>query len=213
MNSKNNPLKIILADDHPIVLKGLELFLVQNNFSILKTVTNGIECYNSILNLEPDIAIIDYEMPGMNAIEIVKKIKQVNCSTNIIIITTHKDEAIYEQANLYNVKGYILKEFAIEEIINCISCVANGERYISKGIYNYLLKNVNNNSVLNQLSLSEQKVVKLIAQNKTSAQIAEILFVSLKTIENQRSNIAKKLELQKQKISLLDWVLKNKSFF
>jgi DNA-binding NarL/FixJ family response regulator len=213
MDNNIESLKIILADDHPIVLKGLELFLLQNNFSIIKSLTNGIECYNSVLSLKPDIAIIDYEMPGMSGIEIAKKIKQFNISTKIIIITTHKDEAIYEQANLYDVKGYILKEFAIEEIINCINIVANGEKYISKGIYNYLLKSINRNSVIEQLSLSEQKIIKLIAQNKTSVQIAEILFISLKTVENQRSNISKKLNLQSQKISLLDWVSKNKSLF
>lgn len=213
MDNTNTPLKIVLADDHPIVLKGLEAFLTQNNFAIVKSLTNGIECYNSLLNLRPDIAIIDYEMPGMNGIEIAKKIKQFQIGTKIIIITTHKDEAIYEQANKYDVKGYILKEFAIDEIISCIDVVSKGEKYISKGIYNYLVKTSDKNSILEQLSLSEQKVVKLIAQNKTSSEIAEILFISLKTVENQRSNISKKLNLQNQGLTLLEWVSNNKSLF
>ena len=117
-----NP-SIIIADDHPLVLKGLQDFLVEKKFNIIDSANDGKEAYKLILKHEPDIAILDIRMPHLSGIEIAEQC-QDKLNTKIILITFEKNTIFYQQAKQYNIYGYLLKEFALVEIENCLNFVA-----------------------------------------------------------------------------------------
>jgi DNA-binding NarL/FixJ family response regulator len=200
---------IIIADDHPILLKGLNDFLVERNYNIIGSAKNGREAYNLIAKEKPAIAILDIQMPFLSGLEIAKKCKYNNLSTKIVLITLHKERDLYEQAQSLNIFGYILKEFALEEIENCIKEVSNGNPFFSPKIKNSIIKTNGGNKTLEVLTPSEKKILKLIAQDKTNKEIASLLFISYRTVEKHRSNIIMKLELEPKTNSLLSWAKEN----
>lgn len=196
---------IITADDHPLLLKGLNDFLIEKGYNIVGSGSNGREAYNLITKLKPDIAILDIQMPFMSGLEIAKKCKTNGIDTKIVLITIHKEKELYNKAQELNIFGYILKEFAIEEIENCIEMVSEGEPYFSQKIKDMLNSNSAEDKALNVLTPSEKKILKLIARDKTNKEIASLLFISYRTVEKHRSNIINKLKLEPKTNSLLSW--------
>lgn len=206
--------KIIIADDHPLLLKGLHDFLTEKKYNILGKANDGKEAFKLIKDLSPDIAILDIQMPFLSGLEIARKCKNENIDTKIVLITLHKEKDLFEKAKDLNIYGYILKEFALEEIENCIKTVSNGETYFSEQMK--LLLGVKNpkKDILNSLTPSERKILKLIAKDKTNKDIASLLFISYRTVEKHRSNIITKLNLAPKTNSLLIWAKENhKSMF
>ena len=201
MNSKS----IIIADDHPLLLKGLSDFLVEKGYNLVGRGENGREAFNLINRLNPDIAILDIQMPYMSGIEIAKKCQSNKIDTKIVFITFHKEKELYQEAQNLKIYGYILKEFALEEIENCIQTVSIGESYFSPKIKELLAENTTQNEELQLLTPSEKKILKLIAKDKTNKEIANLLFISYRTVEKHRSNIITKLKLEPKTNSLLIW--------
>ncbi len=204
---------IVIADDHPLMLRGLTDFLVSKKFNIIGSASDGNTAYNLIVKLKPDIAILDIRMPHKTGLEIAEACKKNNLQTKVILITFDKEEELYDKAKEFGVFGYILKEFAIEEIETCIKHVINGVPYFSEEIASYLNNNVYNEKpqALNLLTKTEFKVIKLISENKSSQEIADELVVSLRTVEKHRSNIVAKLEINKKSTSLSIWANLNKA--
>ena len=132
-----NP-SIIIADDHPLVLKGLQDFLVEKKFNILASAKNGKEALTLIKAHVPDIAILDITMPFYTGLEIAQICKKDKLPTKIIFITLEKDENIYNQAKALDAFGYVLKEFALEEIENCIESVLKDKPYFSPELLEFL---------------------------------------------------------------------------
>ncbi len=204
---------IVIADDHPLMLRGLTDFLTSKGFNIIGSAEDGNSAYNLIVKLKPDIAVLDIRMPHKTGLEIAESCKKNNLPTKVILITFDKEEDVYGEAKKHGVYGYILKEFAIEEIETCIEHVVNGKPYFSKEIANYL----NNNHLeekpenLDLLTKSELKIIKLISENKTSQDIAEDLSISVRTVDKHRSNIVSKLDLDNKPSSLLIWANLNKN--
>ncbi|HET8804692.1 MAG TPA: response regulator transcription factor, partial [Aequorivita sp.] len=194
MTKKTTP-SIIIADDHPLLLKGLSDFLIEKGFNLLGSGKDGREAYNLIVQTEPDIAILDIQMPFMSGLEIAQKCKTLNMDTKIVLITLHKEKELYQKAQELNIFGYILKEFALEEIENCIKTVTEGVPFFSEKIKE-LIGVVMEDSDLNTLTPSEKKILKLIAQDKTNKEIASQLFISYRTVEKHRSNIITKLNIE-----------------
>ena len=202
---------IVIADDHPLMLRGLTDFLTSKGYRIVGSAEDGNSAYNLIVKLKPEIAILDIRMPHKTGLEIAEACQKNNLPTKIILITFDKEEELYEQAKEYNVYGYILKEFAIEEIEICINHAINNKRYFSEEIASYLKHNSNNKPHnLEQLTKSEFKIVKLISENKTSNDIAEELSISVRTVDKHRSNIVSKLNLDNKPTSLAIWASLNK---
>ncbi len=199
---------IIIADDHPLILKGLNDFLLEKKYNVLASAVNGKEALGLIEKNQPEIAILDIQMPFYTGLEIAKKCNELNYKTKIILITFEKDEAIYKQAKSLGIYGYVLKEFALEEIEHCLEAVDKNIPYFSPELLSYLeVEEVPKE--LEFLTRTEAEVLKLIAQNKTGVVIADILFVSPRTVEKHKSNIIKKLKLSHKQNSLLIWAKEN----
>ena len=196
---------IITADDHPLLLKGLNDFLIEKKYNLIGSGNNGREAYNLITKKQPDIAILDIQMPYMSGLEIAKKCKTNGLKTKIVLITLHKERELYQKAQDLNIFGYILKEFALEEIENCINIVSQGDQYFSPKIIKVLADGIPSDRVLLDLTPSEKKILKLIARDRTNKEIASLLFISYRTVEKHRSNIITKLKLEPKTNSLLIW--------
>jgi DNA-binding NarL/FixJ family response regulator len=198
---------IILADDHPILLKGLGDFLSDLGYIILGTAKDGLSAFNLIKEFSPDLAILDMEMPLMTGLEIAAKCQ--GQKTKIILLTFHKELYLYQQAKELNLSGYILKEFALDDLSTAISKIMEGGQFFSEKIFEELMEDsIDQNE--NPLTPSEIKIVRLIAQGLSSKEIAELLFVSERTVEKHRSNMISKLNLEKKHNSLLVWAQQNK---
>lgn len=206
---------IIIADDHPLMLRGIQDFLTSKGFNILGSAPDGQAAYNLIVKEKPDIALLDIRMPYMTGLEVAEKCKKNNLETKIILITFDKEEEIFDKAKSLGIYGYIFKEFAIEEIETCIAHVEMDEPYFSEEIADYLNKSecTVGTSVLEKLTKSERRVVQFIAENMTSQQIADKLFISVRTIEKHRSNIVAKLNLDNKPTALSIWANLNKDNF
>jgi DNA-binding NarL/FixJ family response regulator len=206
-------MKILVADDHPLTLMGTKGFVESLGYTVEDICSNGITAYNLIVSHRPAIAILDINMPGMDGLEVLEKIYDQKLKTRIILLTMHKEMSVFNKANQYDLSGYILKEYAQEELEVCLESVKKGNQYISKNLTNELTRDdenkANTNTKLKKLTFAEKKIVELIAQQKTSKQIAELLFISEKTVEGHRSNIIQKLGLPKEKNTLLVWASKH----
>lgn len=207
---KKHKHSIIIADDHPLLLKGLSDFLIEKNYNLIGSGNDGREAYNLIVKENPDIAIIDIQMPYMSGIEIAQKCKGLEgVDTKIVLITLHKEKELYQKAQELNIFGYILKEFALDEIENCIKTVSKGEPFFSNRIMELIDINPVESNDLKKLTPSEKKILKLIANDKTNKEIASLLFISYRTVEKHRSNIINKLNLEAKTNSLLIWAKEN----
>ncbi|MDO7173378.1 response regulator [Mariniflexile sp. AS56] len=202
---------IVIADDHPIMLRGLSSFLTSKGFNIIGSAEDGNTAYNLIVKLKPEIAILDIRMPHKTGLEIAEACKKNNLPTKIIIITFDKEEELYDQAKEFNVYGYILKEFAVEEIETCIEHALNNKPYFSEEIAQYLKYSTNHKPAeIELLTKTELKIVKLISETKTSNDIAQELSISIRTVDKHRSNIVAKLNLDNKPTSLSIWANNNR---
>lgn len=205
---------ILLADDHPVFRKGLyDIISEYSNHKIIGEAEDGKKAVEMVSNLQPDIIILDINMPSLSGFEVVKEILKLKLKTRVIFLTMHKEEEILHKALDYNAKGYILKECAVDDIIECINYVAEDKIYVSPAISGLLLKRNkeqrNLSALLATLTSSELKVLKLISEEKTSRDIADELFISIRTVEAHRSNICNKLNIHGIN-SLLKFALENK---
>ena len=203
---------IIIADDHPLILKGLNDFLLEKKYNILASAVDGKEAFHLIETLKPDIAILDIQMPFLTGLEIAKKCQELQYATKIIIITFEKDEAIYNEAKSFQIYGYVLKEFALVEIENCIASVMNNKPYLSPELIEHLEIDEAPEE-LDLLTPTEKEILKLIAQNNTGVQIGDVLCISARTVEKHKSNIIKKFNLSHKQNSLLIWAKENQDYF
>ena len=192
---------IIIADDHPLILKGLEDFLKERQHNVVASAVHGKKAFQLIEELKPDIAILDIQMPYLTGLQIAEKCKTLDFTTKVVLITVEKDEAIYHQAKSLDVYGYVLKEFALTEIENCITSVLEGTPYFSPELLLYLEKE-RVPKELERLTPTEKEILSLTAKNKTAKEIGDLLFISYRTVEKHKSNILKKLDLTSKHTSL-----------
>lgn len=204
-------MKILVADDHPLTLMGTKGFIESLGYEVEDICSNGITAFNLIVTHKPQIAVLDINMPGIDGLEVLEKVFNQKLKTKVVLLTMHKEMSVFKKANQYGLSGYILKEYAQEELEICLKEVTHGNQYISQNLSNELMvdKNIDHNSELSKLTFAEKKIVELIAQHKTSRQIAELLFISEKTVEGHRTNIIQKLGLPKEKNTLLVWASKH----
>lgn len=201
---------IIIADDHPLILKGLNDFLLEKKYNVIASAVNGKEAFNLIETHKPEIAILDIQMPFLTGLEIAEKCNKLKYETKIILITFEKDESIYNEAKKLGIYGYVLKEFALAEIEHCIDAVSNDIPYFSQELLSYL-EVEEAPEEFETLTPTEIEVLKHISENKTAKEIGDLMFISFRTVEKHKSNINRKLNLTPTKYSLLFWAKENKN--
>ncbi|WP_290697233.1 response regulator transcription factor [Lacinutrix sp.] len=207
--SKN--LKIVVADDHPMLLKGLTEELCANNYKVVGSAINGALALELITKLNPDIAILDIEMPLLTGFEIIKKCEDEDLKTKFIVLTSHKESRFIYKANNLNISGYLLKDEPFTEIQNCIEAIKNGKNYFSKTFNTVFESEISPElEKIKLLSPSERTIVRLIAQGNTSKDISESLLISLRTVQKHRTNILNKLNLASNLDALSIWINDNK---
>jgi DNA-binding NarL/FixJ family response regulator len=201
-------MNILLADDHPMILQGTKSFLESLGYTIADLCSSGSVALNLIEFNKPDVAILDINMPEMSGLEVARQVQARKLPCKVILLTMHNEKNIYKKAMEYGVYGYLLKNFSSTEIDKCLQTVAKNEHYTSSHLATELAIDATDNS-LEQLSITERKIVELISQQKNNKQIGEVLFISERTIEWHRRNIIEKLNLPKGKNTLLIWTLQN----
>ncbi len=213
-----NEITIIIADDHPIVRKGVrETIEEESKFIVLAEANNGREAIEAIEKFSPNVTILDVDMPVMNGFDAAREIRARKLATEIIFLTMHRDEDLFNEAIDLGVKGFVLKDSALSDIVECIKTVAQSEHYASHALTKFLINRsrraiqlIEKQPSINDLTATERRVLKLIAENLTSKEIAAQLFISPRTVEKHRQNICQKLGLQGSH-SLLKFAVFHKS--
>lgn len=197
----------LIADDHPLSLLGTQVLVESLGHVVLGTYKDGQSAWNAIKMLKPDFVILDISMPEMNGLDVSEKIRIHQLPTKIILLTSHKEKSIFQKAEELEINAYLLKQYALDELRDCIKHLSTNEKYFSRKINFDLEKDSNyiKGEVLEQLSFSERKVFEFIIEQKTTKEIAALLFLSEKTIEAHRASIIRKLGIEPQKNALLKY--------
>lgn len=212
------PTRILIADDHPIFREGLVKTIERDtSFSIIGQAGNGAEALKLISELRPDLAVLDVSMPIMDGLEVARRVHQEALPTELVFLTMYRDPKYFNVALDLGVRGYIIKDSVASELLSCLKAVTAGQYYISPTI-SYLLVERNKkaeslaNSApsLDRLTPAERAILKLLAENHTSKEIAQKLFVSERTVENHRMHICQKLGIKGHN-KLLQFALENKA--
>ena len=192
-------IQIIIADDHPIVRDGLRQAIeTDSEIEIVAETGGGNETLEKIRQFQPFVVVLDIDMPETDGFEIAQTIRAEKIKSEIIFLTVHREEYFMKKALSLGARGYVLKDSAVTDIVAAIKSAARGEPFISPAMLSYLVKPQfqNTKEGLSSLTPSERNVLKLIAQYKTTKEIAEMLFVSTRTVESHRMNICQKLHLR-----------------
>ncbi|AXT20859.1 response regulator [Flavobacteriaceae bacterium AU392] len=202
---------IILADDHPIMRNGTLKLLQKEGYTILASVEDGAKALTQLVEKRPKIALLDIEMPLLNAFEVIKKARESCPNTKFITMTYHKSKGYLLQAISIGVNGYLLKEDGIPEINNCISQVLEDHIYISTSFSETIIKSVEQEfKKIKLLTPTERVVVRLVSKGKSSQEISVQLSMATRTVEKHRSNIISKLGLQQDANIIAKWANEHK---
>lgn len=198
--------KVLLADDHPMFRSGLKAVLLSDqHLEVIGEVSNGEDAVKEALLKNPEIIIMDINMSGMDGIEATKQIKKQNPEIKILLLTMYSDEAYLKEGLSVGASGYVLKKAVDMEILSAIRIVLNGENYIYPtlvpSLYTKKIEQVNENKykeIPDVLSLREKEVLKYISLGYTHQEIADKLYISVKTVETYKSRIVEKIGIKKR---------------
>ena len=196
--------RVLLADDHAVLRAGLRLLLTgQNEFEVVAEASTGSEALSLAEKLQPDLILLDLSMPGLGGMDVLLTLRKMTPSAKILILTMHDDPQYLRQALKQGASGYVLKKAADAELISAIRAVLRGEMYVHPSMTRVLLEDILpetkfSSADLTWASLSEreQEVLKMVALGHTSAEIADQLSLSAKTVETYRARGMEKLGLR-----------------
>jgi DNA-binding NarL/FixJ family response regulator len=195
---------ILLSDDHAVVRDGLKLLLeTQPDLQVVGEAADGQEALRLAERLKPNVAILDIAMPELDGIETARRIHQSSPDTQLIILSMYNTNEHVSRALQTGVRGYVLKESAGSEVVKAIRTVLSGRRYLSQKISDRVIdiylqpsEAVPSENILARLSAREREVFQLVVEGKSNPEIANILFLSTKTVETYRSRLIQKLEIR-----------------
>ena len=196
-------LRVLIADDHAIVRRGLCAALAEDpQLTVVAEVGDGAGAVRALQSLRPQVAVLDYAMPGGNGLEVVAQANELGVECAFILLTMHKEEVLFNEAVSRGVLGYVLKENAVEELVAGIHRVAAGHHYFSPEISDFMAQRhrraadfTTAKPGLQRLSAAEYQILRLIGQSRTSKEIASQLQISPRTVDNHRAHTAEKLGL------------------
>jgi DNA-binding NarL/FixJ family response regulator len=214
----SDDIRIIVADDHPIVRRGLvQVIATEPGLQVVSEAGDGSEALRLIREMKPAVVVLDIDMPGMGGFAVARELQKERLAVAVIFLTIHSEEDMFNEALDVGALGYVLKESAVSDIAAAIKSAATGQHYISPSISGFLVNRgrrgaalEKENPTLNDLTPSERRILKLIAEDKSSKEIGELLFISHRTVENHRTNICQKLGLSGSH-ALVRFALKHKS--
>ena len=199
----SNEITVLIADDHPIFRKGLrEIIQAEVSLKLVAEVEDGACALSALQALRPQVAVLDVDMPQLDGISVARAAQQEGLPTAIVLLTMHRNERFFNAALDLGVQGYVLKDSAVSEIVTAIRAVNTGHRFVTPLLMDYLLNRhqlqaqAEMNTGWQALTEAERRVLKLIAQYKTSQVIADELFISIRTVDRHRANIANKADLK-----------------
>jgi DNA-binding NarL/FixJ family response regulator len=196
--------KVVLVEDHPVFREGLRQFIERDPcFEVVGEAVDGDSALALVLKVKADIALVDISLPGLDGLAVARQLQEHRAGVKVVILTMHKEEAILNAALNAGAMGFVLKENAATEILTCLKAVVIGEHHVTPAMSGFMVRRWDRTNRLaatkpglEMLTTAERRVLKLIAQNKTSREIGKELFISHRTVEAHRANICTKLELR-----------------
>ena len=211
-------IKLILVDDHQLVRTGIaNLLSGEPGFEIIGEASESREMFDLLRQLQPDIAVLDIALPGLSGIEITKKLHNDFPGIRILILSMHTSEEFIFNAINSGARGYLPKNTSRRELIEAIYAIHRGEEYFAESISNVILKSyikkaksnvTDDENKENLLSKRELEVLKLFAEGMTNQEIADKLFISIRTVESHKNHIMARLEL-KTTVDLVKFAIRN----
>lgn len=198
---KNVVIKVLIADDHDLIRQGLKRLIgLEQDMEIIGEAENGEKALKLIEQQKPDVALLDFNMPLLNGIEVLKRIKEKNDGIRVIMLTVENHGSTLNEAINVGADGYVLKDSAGTEIVDAIRSVFDGEKYIDKSLIKILFNNIRSKekkdrSILDDLSRRELEVLIKISKGLSNKEIGEQLFLSEKTVKNYATNLFRKINV------------------
>jgi DNA-binding NarL/FixJ family response regulator len=211
-------IKLLIVDDHPVFRRGLRQIIEEHpRFLIVGEASDGQTGLQMLAQLKPDVAVVDIDMPHLNGLEMLRALQRMKADVSVLVLTMYKEEDMFNAAMDLGVKAYVLKENAVDDLLKGLDKAVLGETFVSSSMS---LVGQRRTSRVQQLLLSkpqiedltaaERRILKLIAEDRTSKEIADQLGISVKTVENHRLSICHKLNLHGSH-SLLKFAFDHKS--
>ncbi|HEY9283107.1 MAG TPA: response regulator transcription factor [Pyrinomonadaceae bacterium] len=199
----NDLIRILIADDHPVFRQGLrQIIETDPQLKVSAEAADGEQALARLQDTPVDVAMLDLTMPLKDGFAVARAARELRLAVPLVFLTMHKDEHYLHAALDLGVRGYVLKDSAITEIVSCLKAVVAGQDYISPALSSYLIRRSNRAAslaaakpALEHLTPAERRVLKLIAEGQTSRTIAAELGIGIRTVEHHRNNITTKLEL------------------
>ena len=191
------PLRIVLADDHVLVRQGLKSLLEREGFQVVGEASDGQEALRLADTLQPDIAVLDISMPILNGLNAARQMSRSSPKTKTILLTQHDESQYVSEALDAGVKGYVLKNQVASDLLLAIRQVSRGQVYLSPGVSQAVIEAYHSKSEKpkNPLTLRERQVLQLIAEGKSTKDVASLLGISVKTAESHRTRLMHKLDI------------------
>ena len=210
---------VFIVDDHPLLRRGLRDVIGEDSgFRIVGEASDGAEAMRLFTRLKPQIAIIDIDMPQRNGLEILRAIRELSSAVKPIILTMYQEEDMFNAAIDLGAKAYVLKENAASDILAALAAVARGDSFVSTSMLNAGQRRSDrvrelllSKPQIESLTAAERRILKLVGEDYTSKEIAELLHLSVRTVDNHRQHICDKLKLHGTH-SLLKFAFDNSAY-
>jgi two-component system response regulator NreC len=195
--------KVLVAEDHAVVREGIRMILdAQDDFAVVGEARDGDEAVRLARQLRPDVVVMDISMPRMNGVEATQEIKRLFPDVQVLILTMHEEESYVFQLLRLGAAGYVLKRAAATDLVEAVRAASRGEAFLYPAVarsvvQDYLdrMRSGEGTSRYDGLTDREREILVLIAEGHTNAQIADRLFISVKTVQTHRAHIMEKLDL------------------
>lgn len=200
----NNRVRTLIVDDHPVLRHGVrQLLSAEPRFEVVAEAHDGAAGLSELKRSQADVVILDITLPGMNGFEVIRHMRSQRSAAKVVVLTMHGEEEIFNTAMNLDVQGYVLKDNAMDELINCVKTVASGGYYLSPSMSSCLLNRRRRAAGLERsqpsikdLTTAERRVLERVADNRTSKEIATEFSISPRTVDAHRANICAKLGLR-----------------